>query len=117
MKAKLQWRPYEARDANNIEYLQRKVTGSECSQLKREATYSENGKTIGAETPKIFRSHVMLCAQDAGHGAAECSICPSGFYSSFGPVFPCYFLFLPFGMGMFVYSVPSYLGCNFLFLF
>lgn len=46
----------------------------------------------------------------ADHGATEFSVCPIGFQSYFGPVLPCYALFLPFVVG----TCQCRLGiCNF----
>lgn len=51
--------------------------------------------------------HPRLWSLDAGHRAIGVRICPTGFQSCFGPMFPCYASILPF-WNRNVYSAALY---------
>jgi hypothetical protein len=46
--------------------------------------YALDSKTVGVETLKPFE------APNTGYSATRFGVCPSGFWSCFGPVFPDY---------------------------
>jgi hypothetical protein len=78
---------------------------------------SYNGVTRMLEIlglPKSILTHIMIsCVQDTKHETTRFSIFPSGLWSCFGPILPCYSCFLHFGMEMFTlcYCILGYVTC------
>ena len=87
------WRPEDVRDVRAMGYLSRKtVKGVEPAQEKKCAAVDKAGRS--------WRSEERF---DIRHGQAEFVVCPAGFPSYFGPVFP-----FPAFWNSNVYTVPLY---------
>ena len=76
MKPGLPWRPQDIGDARVMWYLPRRAANRVWNQPKRETHVAVN---------KAERS---WGSEDIRHGDADFGVCPAGFQSCFGPVFP-----------------------------
>ena len=80
--------------------LPKRAANRKQNQLKREKCIVVN------KAERTWRSEKCF---DNKHGNTELRVCPTGFQSCFGPVFPYYAPFPPFWNGN-VYFVLSYVG-------
>ena len=79
LKPGLPWRLHEVGDARAMGFLPRKAANREWNQPKRKKCVAVNN------VEKSWRSEERF---DIRHGNAEFGVCPAGFRSCFGPVFP-----------------------------
>ena len=77
----LLWRSQDVRDARVVEYLQIRTANREWKHSKRRKCVVLNKAEWNWKSEEHF---------DIRHGDAEFRVCPAGFQSCFGPVFPHY---------------------------
>lgn len=87
MKLKVQQRLWEVKNAKNIDHSQRKATGCEWDQNRREPVWAATSKTIGMGPLIPFRIHIFPPgALHIGHGATKFNVYPAGFCSYFNRI-------------------------------
>lgn len=84
VKPGLPWRPQDVGDARVVGYLQRKIADIEWNHSKRKNCVSVN------KAERSWRPEDWFGIR---RGDAEFGVCPAGFWSYFGPVFPQYATF------------------------
>ena len=81
MKPGLPWRAQDVRDATAMGYLPRGAANREWNQPKRKKCAAVN------KAKRIWRAEECF---EIRYKHVEFRICPEGFWSCFGPVFPQY---------------------------
>lgn len=87
-------------------YLDHQAFTEESCRLQSRASPRKSLVVLQLEEAEEW-DHPRLWSPDAGHRAIGVGICPTGFQSCFGPMFPCYASILPFWTRN-VYSAALY---------
>lgn len=92
--------------------LQRRTldAGDARATISAKHSYKGSGPSM-LQAAKWASESFEIKVADAGHGATGFAVCPAGFCSYFGSVFPHYTPFLPSGMAMYILCVITHGKC------